>query len=650
MYKNSLKYISALLALGCVLLSFPSCSGKGNADTEGITEMFGRPDEKMPPDGMGGMPDMPQGGFEQSVDTNMNNWESEQETKAPDTESDAPYVPYEGEGEEIILNETSISYSGSSATVAGSKITINKPGEYVISGRLNDGQIIVELTKDEQATLILNNADITCASSAPIYIKSADRVTIELYAQSKNKLTDGKSYIYENETDNEPNAALFSKDDLTIKGGGSLEVTANYNNGITSKNDLKIKNGNITVTSAHDGLRGKDSIEITGGKITVNATGDGLKTTNTEDSTKGYVVFEDATLNITAGEDGIQAESYCTINSGNISIKTGNGSSSSWAPTSSEASAKGIKAASLLNLNGGEINIEANDDSIHSNGTINIHGGKYTLSSGDDGIHADTCVNIENGVINISRSYEGIEGTEVNISGGTIQLIASDDGINCAGGNDGSSFGRPGAGSFSSSNAKLNISGGRIYVNASGDGLDSNGTIEMSGGTVIVDGPTSNGDGALDYDGSFTISGGILIASGSSGMAQSVSSTSTQNTVMCYVSGSAGQLFNISDSNGKSVITYSPSKAYQCVLVSTSALKTGQSYTVSTGGQCDGQSINGLYEGGTYTSGEARETYTHSQTVMSVGSGGGFGGGGFGGGGHGGGFGGGERPQKPGRL
>lgn len=628
------------LILCASILALASCTGQTQDSDSSLSEIQGTKSDFQP-----GMfkDDMfkddfdpgKNGGDETMQDIESSNWETQDEVTTAPESTDTEFVAYDGEGEMIILNGSTISYTGSGATVNGSTITIKSPGSYVISGQLNDGQIIVELTKDEQAELILYGVDIFCSSSAPIYVKSADKVTVNLYPSTVNTLTDTGEYSYSTSDENEPNATLFSKDDLTVKGSGVLTVNASFNNGITSKNDLKIKNGNIIVNAENDGIRGKDSVEISGGKIKITSNGDGIKTTSEEED-KGYIVIDGGELDITSNQDGIQAQNYCTVNAGNITVKTSGGSN--------QDSCKGIKAEKKITVSGGIINVNSNDDSIHSNDTVIVSGGSLSLSSGDDGIHADSEVRIENGTINITKSYEGIEGQTINISGGTIQIMASDDGINCSDGS-GESFGgmggfggmgRPGGMQGSSSNCKLTISGGRIYVNASGDGLDSNGNIEMSGGTVIVDGPTNNGNGPLDYDNTFVISGGTLIAAGSSGMAQNVSSTSTQNTVMCYVSGSAGTLFNISAKNGDSVVTYKPSKSYQCVLVSTSKLQTNAEYVISVGGTCTGESVNGLYSNGVYSSGSSSVTYTHSKTVTTAGNAtGGMGGGmgGMGGGG-----------------
>ena len=230
----------------------------------------------------------------------------------------------------------SISVDGTGATVSNNKVTITAGGTYSINGSLSDGQIIVDSPDLNNVYLVLNNVDLTCTNSAPIYVKAAENAIIVLPEGTTNTITDGENYVLQDATSDEPNSAIFSKDDLTIKGEGSLTVNANYNDGITSKDDLKITGGNITVNSADDGIRGKDSITIKGGNIIVNAQGDGLKSTNTEDTTKGYISIESGTLNITAGCDGIQAESNVTVLDGNITISSGGGSANASTKTNND--------------------------------------------------------------------------------------------------------------------------------------------------------------------------------------------------------------------------------------------------------------------------------------------------------------------------
>lgn len=546
----------------------------------------------------------------------------------------------------------SINIKGEGAKVENNIVTINSAGTYSLSGDLNDGQIVVSAGEEDKVQIQLNNANITNTKSAPIYVKSAKRVVIGLIDGTKNTITDGENYVFEGDITDEPNAAIFSKDDLTIIGTGSLVVNANYNNGITSKDDLKVEGGQITVNAISDGLRGKDSITILDGKVTIDAKEDGMKSSNTEEAEKGYIHIQGGTLNITSGHDGIQAETNAVISNGKINIVSGDGSKNSsknedWgdkqpgemqspdknnATTTTEetdsTSAKGIKATSNITISGGDINIDSSDDSIHSNDTILIKGGKIKSSSGDDGIHADSKIEINGGDIDIAKSYEGIESQSITINDGNIKVVASDDGVNAGGGDDASSTsGRPGENNFNtSSTCEININGGSILVDARGDGIDANGSITMKGGTIIVNGPENNGNGALDYDESFDISGGTLIAAGSVGMAQSPSSTSSQNSVNVALSSQqANTIIHIEDEKGNDIVTFAPSKQYQSVVVSSDKLKKGSTYKVFYGGTSTGEVKDGLYTGGKYSGGTESESFTISENVTNLGtSGGGF--------------------------
>ncbi len=496
------------------------------------------------------------------------------------------YTEWENENANYIkLNGSSAELQGIGAKINENIITINSPGTYVVSGKLENGQIIVDSESDDAVRLVLNNAEINCSDNAPIYVKNSGKTIISLVEGTENKITDGNTYVLDDAEDDEPNAAIFSKDDLTINGSGNLSVNANYNNGIFGKDDLKITGGNINITSADDGLLGRDLLAVRDSNITINSKGDGIRSTNDTDDTKGNIVLENGSYIITSGTKGIKSESDITIIDGKYTINS-------------------------------------TDDSIHSNDSVSISGGIFNITSEDDGIHADSEINISGGTINILNSYEGIESAVINISNGIIQVAASDDGINVAGGNDGSSVnGRPGQNSFASSeNYSLNISGGKLYVDASGDGLDANGSIYMSGGTVIVNGPVSNGNGALDYDQKFEISGGLLIAAGSSGMALTPSESSSQNSVFIKYSQiqKAGTLVNIADKSGNNIITFTPKKDYQTILVSSPDITIDSTYQLYTGGTSTGTENNGLFTEGIYENGTKLTDFTVSKSIMSI--------------------------------
>lgn len=534
---------------------------------------------------------------------------------------------------EIVLAEDSITASGSGVAIDGSTATITAAGVYSLSGSLADGQIVVD-TQDEAAVqLILNGVAIHNSASAPIYIVDAAQVAIVLADGAQNVVSDGETYLFADPTEDEPNAAIFSKADLTIGGSGALLVAGSYNDGIASKDGLVIAGGAITVNAVDDGIRGKDYLVIEDGAITVTALGDGLKSDNEEDAAMGYVAIEGGQIDITAAGDAITAQTDVLIGGGEFTLTSGGGSNASIDATTS---AKGIKGQASVAIDGGTFVVDAADDAIHSNDSLTINGGDFTLATGDDGMHADATLTINDGAIRITRSYEGIESAVITINGGDISVVASDDGVNVAGGNDGSGMaagmpqgGRPGRGGGPVMDAftytgdqYLYIHGGNLLVDAAGDGVDVNGAIEMTGGVVIVNGPTQQMNGALDYDGGFAISGGYLAAAGSAGMAQAPGASSSQNSLLLNFPSAlpAGTLVHIQTSDGETLLTFAPTKAFQSMAFSAPALQSGASIEVYYGGSATGETVGGVTVDGTYTPGEQIASFTLSNVVTQVGS------------------------------
>ena len=219
----------------------------------------------------------------------------------------------------IKLDDAKTDVGKSGATFEDGIVSITKAGVYRLQGTLSDGQIYVSVEKTEVVELILDGCTITCKTSAAIYCDSADKLYITANADTENKLTDGYNYIYTAIGTDEPNACIFSADDITLRGSGSLTVNGNFKNGVSSKNDIKVKDLTLTVNAANTGLRGKDSVEINSGNVTVVAQKDGLKASQTEKADKGFVEINGGTVNITAGDDAIQSTVRITINGGKVS-------------------------------------------------------------------------------------------------------------------------------------------------------------------------------------------------------------------------------------------------------------------------------------------------------------------------------------------
>lgn len=536
------------------------------------------------------------------------------------------------------------------AKVENNVVKINSAGVYYLTGTNSNAQIVVELSKEDNVKLILDNLNLTCENSSPIFIKKAKKAVITIASNSQNNISDGSNYTFESEESDEPNATIFSKSDLTINGAGSLNITANYEDGIASKGGVKIVNGNITINSSGDAIRGKDYVYVKNGNFNI-VTGGGSENSNSlrtfkepdnmqqlenmqkpneNDLPEDFEMKEDMKQfrkdmelpNKTEIPQNMQKpqdmnnmkqlnESNSTENLKQLpeNVKQPNKQEQDTSDEETK-STKGIKAGSSIVIQGGNFKFNTLDDSIHSNGTVQISDGNIEISSGDDGIHADESVYISNGVINITNSYEGIEGSSITIDNGKISIKASDDGINVASKNSNSTGnevdGKNSENSKSETTQILTINNGNIYVDADGDGIDINGNGYINGGTIIVNGPTSNGDGALDYDGVLEVNGGTLIAAGSSGMLQTSSDSSKINCVSVVFDSSkeAESLISVCDSDDNEIITFAPSKKYQSVVICSSEIKTGQSYKIYLGGSSSKSNVNGLYEVGGYEKGE----------------------------------------------
>ena len=492
----------------------------------------------------------------------------------------------------ITLSDDASSCDSSSVTISNNTITITDEGTYLLTGSLSDGQVIVD-ADDKKVQLVLDSVNINCDTSAALYVKAADKVFVTLASDSENSLSNTSDFVAID--DNNIDAVIFSKDDLTLNGSGTLTVTAKYGHGIVSKDDLVITSGTYQITAAKHALSGKDSVRIADGVLTLDAGTDGIHSENTDNDAKGFIYIANGDISITADSDGFDAEE-----------------------------------------------------------TLQVDGGNIEVAAGDDGLHADGDLIITDGTINVTKSYEGLEGMTVTVEDGNISVVSSDDGINAAGdgtseessqsgtppekpdgsdstedrpeppsgfdkndnssansnsdsnsdskpadlpdgnGGPGGGNGGPGGGMEEATDYNLiQISGGKIYINANGDGIDSNGNLTVTGGEIYVDGPTSGGDGALDCSGTALISGGTVIAVGSSGMAENFDSSSAQGSMITTVSDSmiTGDI-TLTDSEGNTIVSYSPSKEYSSVAISCADLKEGETYTLVAGDTSTSVSLN----------------------------------------------------------
>ena len=520
------------------------------------------------------------------------------------TEDDSDYIYSTSGATQITLNGTSVSISGSGATAVGSIVTVSEKGTYIVSGTLTNGQLIVKTDDTEAVKLILNGVNITNTSTSPLFVDKAVKVILILNDNTNNVFTDGASY---SDVAEGQNAAIFSQSYLSVFGNGTLTVTGKYKDGIAGKDGLVIKSGNINVTAADDAIRGKDYLQIYNANITTVSSGDGLISDNETSSYVGIVHIENGTFNITAGGDGISAVSSLTTVAGTYKITSGGGSSKT---ISSTTSAKAIKSAGALTL-AGDFEISAAEDAIHSDRDITINSGTFNISAADDGIHATSNVIINSGDISITKSEEGIEAKFITYNSGNISVVSNDDCSNSTNGarteaNDGS---------------HTYINGGTlIFSAANGDPLDSNGSITMVGGNVIIHGPSKQPEVPIDYNGTFNLNGGFLIAAGiASNMTQAPSSSSTQKSIQLFFNSTlaAGTLCNIQDDSGTTLATFKPERNYSAIIFSSPEIVAGKTLKVYTGGTTTGTFFSGLYTGGDYSAGTLRKSFSVSSVVTS---------------------------------
>ena len=373
-------------------------------------------------------------------------------------------------------------------------LTITEAGTYILSGEY-EGMIVIEAGEEDKVQLVLENATITNENGPAIYVRSADKVFLTAAEGTVNVISDGSDYTLTDD-DTALDAAVFSRDDLTINGSGQLTINGNYKHAVVCKDDLVITAKDLSVKAQNVGLNGKDSVKFSGATVSVTAGSDGVRSDNGSDAEKGYVSVVDSTLSIVSGKDGIQAETVFTAENATLSITSGGGSGARSGDASE--SYKGIKAGVSISINGGVYTIDALDDAIHTNGSILISDGAFTLRSRDDGVHANEKAEISGGTLDIT-AYEGIEATYVLIGGGDITIAASDDGINAAR-------------KSSAYTPTVEITGGTVTITMGAgdtDGVDCNGNIIITGGTISI-----SGNSSFDYDGTATFTGGTVIVNG----------------------------------------------------------------------------------------------------------------------------------------
>ena len=431
----------------------------------------------------------------------------------------------ESEAVKITLSGKTAACNSSNVQIEDGVVTIKAVGVYVLSGTLTDGTIVVDAGDDDKVQLVLDGVSIMAADYAAIYAKNADKVFVTLAEGAGNSLTVSGDYVQTD--DNNVDAVIFAKCDLTLNGTGSLTVKDNTGHGIVSKDDLVVTGGTYTIYSQDHCLNGKDSVRIADGTFNLSCDEDGIHAGN-DDQQDGYVYIEGGDINISVGDDAIHAEGLLIITGGDIDVSK---------------SCEGVEGDKIL-VTGGDIDVISSDDGF------NAAGG--SSGSGDN----------HDGFGDSSGSGDNHDGFGGGPGMGGVDMDADND-------------------------AYILITGGTININANGDGIDSNGCIGITGGSVYVLGPSDNGNGAMDYGICAAITGGEIVAVGGSGMAQGFGDESTQCSALVNFDEwvDAGETITLTDSDGKEVLSYRVDKKFNSVVISTSDMKQGDNYTLTVGDQ-----------------------------------------------------------------
>lgn len=476
-------------------------------------------------------------------------------------------------------SETAIDLSNPTATdgvtVEDGTLTITKAGTYKLSGEYQ-GQIKVETADSDAVRLVLDNANITNSSGAALNVVNADEVILYSASGTTNTISDGADYTATGEDD--PDAVVYSKADMTIAGEGTLKVNGNHEDGIHTSDGLVIASGTLEVNAANTGIKGKDYVDILGGTINVTAQQDGIKSTNDTDEGKGWTRLSNGTVTVNAGDDGFKASRVVEISGGSLTV---------------DQSDEGIEAQ-YINVSGGDVNVTSADDGM--NASLKTSDSESTDSSANTSDAANQQQNNQQqgslpGGQQSGTSNQQQQGTgQPPAMSGTSQDGTSQNGTT---GTGQQGMGQPpqggmpggGGGTFEVIDAAINVSGGHVTVNAEGDGIDSNGVTTLSGGTLIVNGPSQGGNAALDTNGDLLLNGATVLSGSTADMFEAPSTNSTSGYLKLTNSSGfeQGSTVQVADSSGKVVANYKVTKSnVQLVLVSSSSIVKGQSYTAYT--------------------------------------------------------------------
>ena len=632
------RWISLLCALSLLLAALTGCTSAGAPAESSAAEApaeTAAPQESAAPSAEAAADASAPADFPPQTDADMF---TDRDTRAAYDEESAVRIE---------LNGSSISASSDSVQINGTTAILTEEATYIVSGTLDDGMLVVDADEAAKLQIVLDNASITSSTSAALYVLEADKVFVTLAEGSQNALANGGSFVAIDDSDID--GAVYSKQDLTFNGSGALTVTSPAGHGIVGNDDLVLAGGTYTVTSASHGLNANDSVRITGETgLTLDAGKDGIHAENNDDASLGFVYISGGTFAIEAEGDGISAGAYLQITDGAYDLLAGGGSVNG--ESQSSTSWGGFRGGPMETVSSAGETSESSTSmkGLKAVSSLVISGGTFAIATGDDAFHADETLTVTGGAIDISESYEGLEALHLDIQGGEIALVSRDDGLNAAGGTDGSGStgGRDGrfggwmggapdgeapagpgeAPERSDGSAKEPVEppqdasdgsvalpempegggrGGRGGMGGGFSSASSGGSIAISGGTLTIQ---ASGDG-LDANGTIEITGGTTVVTGPTSGDTAVLDYDTsaaiaggtflgtgaagmaqtfrsaeQGVIAERVSGEAGEEIVLADASGTALLTLSPALDFQFIVLSSPDLVSGETYTLTVGG------------------------------------------------------------------
>lgn len=542
----------------------------------------------------------------------------------------------------ITLEGSSASCDSSAVTIDANTVTITEEGTYLLSGTLDNGMILVDTDKQSKVQLVLDNVTISNDTSAAIYVRQADKVFLTTVTDSQNILQNGGTY--EAIDDNNIDAVIFSKEDLTLNGYGTLTIDAAEGMGVVSKDDLIITGGTYTITSKGDGLSGKEVLGIYDGTFTITADGDAIST-----STDLYIAG--GTYDLTCGngyENGRTHQENSPGSMGHpggdfqpdgafqpdenlkpeVDFQWGEDSSDHPAPPEradsddqtnhpqppdgpdfsqeTNTTQQAEETADASKGSGSQQTSESTDSTedtlsmkgLKATGNLVLDGGTYTMNTADDCIHSNSSIQINGGTYELASGDDAVHAdAELTINDGTLSVSSSYEGLEGAqvtinGGtitlnaSDDGVNASLGTGAVAEEDCIITVNGGILTVNADGDGIDSNGAIIQNGGEMYICGPTNSANAAIDFATDIEINGGILLAVDNSQMQEQIDSAPKQGLIRTFLDQQdADTAIVLKTEDGEELLRFTPSKTYSTIMVSLPELTEGNTYLLTTGNE-----------------------------------------------------------------